>query len=283
MPSRAFLAVYNRRVDILPVDLEVFLCRFSALPESAPFSVTFWNVPATRSRVREPGRVGVGVGVEVIQPGVFHHVVALGVRQSIVGFADAITGEVRSYSRPASVPAKRPFCRRQPAALALEGDVVMPLRFGMRPVCMAAPPGACNSAGRRRRRRSCLHPPACRYLASGCRGLHRHRDRGSPSALSSETMNRMFGFCASCASATNVTRPQSAIAAVQVAMPQPDFVGSSLDLQFLLLDKSPSRSIETISKLARLAFNKSVRSSLTQRGVPGNARLGCTRERRTPL
>ena len=92
--------------------------------------------------IGEPGRIGVGVGVEVVEAGILHLVVALRVGQRVVGFAQVpLAGEEGFVAARLEHRGQCPFRRRQSAALALEGTVVMPLRLGMRPVCIAARPG----------------------------------------------------------------------------------------------------------------------------------------------
>ena len=118
----AFLAVDHGRVDVLAVDLEVFRRRLAGLAGQRALGHLLEHRAQLRIHVGEPGRVGVGVGVEVIEAAVLHHVVALGVGQRVVGLAEVpLAGEVGLVAALLQHRGQRPFRRRQSAALALEG------------------------------------------------------------------------------------------------------------------------------------------------------------------
>ena len=129
-----------------------------------------------RVHVGEPGRVGVGVGVQVVEPDVFHLVVALGVRQRVVRLAEVpLAGEVGLVAGRASAPRRAstpPPAGRRPGP----GRRRWSCRCGWGCGRSASRRGrACSSAGRRTRRRSCPRRRAGRCSASACRGPRRRR------------------------------------------------------------------------------------------------------------
>jgi hypothetical protein len=110
------------RVDILAVDLEVLLGGLARLARERALGHPLEHLAQLRVHVREPVRVGIGVGVEVIEADVFHLVVALGVGQRVVGFAEMpFAGEEGPVAPGLEHRGERPLGRRQAAALALEG------------------------------------------------------------------------------------------------------------------------------------------------------------------
>ncbi len=121
--DHAFLAVDHRRVDVLAVDLEHLDRRLAGVARHRALGDLLEHLAQGRVHVREPGRIAVGVGVEVVEPGVLHHVVALGVRQRVVRLAEVpLAGEIGLVAALLQHRGERPFRRRQAAALALEGD-----------------------------------------------------------------------------------------------------------------------------------------------------------------
>ncbi|MDT4865171.1 hypothetical protein FQZ97_999590 [compost metagenome] len=75
--DNALLAVDHRRVDVLAVDLEVLGHRPAGFAGQRSFGHLLEHGPEFRIHVREPGRIGIGVGVEVVKTDIFHFVVAL--------------------------------------------------------------------------------------------------------------------------------------------------------------------------------------------------------------
>ncbi len=109
-------------VDILAVDLEVLLGGFARVAGHGAFGHLVKERAQLFRHVREPGGIAVGVGVQVIEPAILHHVVALGIGQRVVGFAEMpLAGEVSFVSAGLEHRAQRPLRGGQPAALALEG------------------------------------------------------------------------------------------------------------------------------------------------------------------
>ena len=112
-----------RRIDILTVDLEVLVRGLAGVARHRALGDLVEHVAKFLRHVREPGRIAVGIGVEMIEPGIFHHVVALGVRQRIVGLAKMpFAGEERVVAAGLQDRGQRPFGGRQAAALSLERD-----------------------------------------------------------------------------------------------------------------------------------------------------------------
>ena len=110
------------RVDVLTVDLEVLVRRFAGLARQRALGHAREHGAELRVHVGEPGRVGVGVGVEVIEAGILHLVVALRGGQSVVGLAEVpFAGEEGAVAGRLQHRGEGPLRRGQPAALALEG------------------------------------------------------------------------------------------------------------------------------------------------------------------
>ena len=80
-----------RLVHILAVDLELFVrCLAGVAGHHALGHLVEHGTKLIR-HVREPRRVAVGVGIEVIDAAILHHVVAVGIGQRVICFArDAI-------------------------------------------------------------------------------------------------------------------------------------------------------------------------------------------------
>ena len=118
----ALLAVDHGRVDVLAVDLELLDRLLPGLAGQRALGDLLEHGPQFRVHVGEPGRIGIGVGVEVIEADILHLVVALGVGQRVVGLAQVpFAGEVGLVAALLQHRRQRPFRRRQAAALALEG------------------------------------------------------------------------------------------------------------------------------------------------------------------
>ncbi len=110
------------RIDILAVDLELLLHRLPGVARQGALGHAREHRAQFRRHVREPGRVGVGVGVEMIEAGILHLVVALRIGQRVVGFAQMpLAGEEGLVAAGLEHRSERPFRLRQAAALALEG------------------------------------------------------------------------------------------------------------------------------------------------------------------
>ena len=110
------------RVDVLAVDLELLVGVLAGLAGQRALGHPLEHRPQLRVHVREPGRVGVGVGVEVVEADILHLVVALGVGQRVVGLAEVpLAGEECLVAARLQHGGQRPLRRRQAAALALEG------------------------------------------------------------------------------------------------------------------------------------------------------------------
>ena len=110
------------RVDVLAVDLEVLPRRLARVARQRALGHLREHRAQLRAHVGEPGRVGIGVGVEVVEADVLHLVVALGVGQRVVGLAEVpLAGEEGLVARRLQHRRQGPLRRRQAAALALEG------------------------------------------------------------------------------------------------------------------------------------------------------------------
>ncbi|MNF62714.1 hypothetical protein D3C84_443990 [compost metagenome] len=106
----------------MAVDLELLNRRFACLARECTLGDLLEHRPGFRIHVREPGRVGVGVGIEVIKADVFHHVIALGIGQRVISFAQMpFAGEVGVVATGFQHRGQRPFGSRQTAALTLKG------------------------------------------------------------------------------------------------------------------------------------------------------------------
>jgi hypothetical protein len=71
-------------VDVLAVDLEIFLRFLARFAGHRSLGHLVEHGPQLRVHIREPGRIAVGVGVEVVQADVLHLVIALRVGQGVV-------------------------------------------------------------------------------------------------------------------------------------------------------------------------------------------------------
>ena len=112
----------RRRVDVLAVDLELLARRLPRVAGQSALGHLREHRAQLRGHVGEPGRVRVRVGVEMIEAGVLHLVVALGVGQRVVGLAQMpLAGEEGLVARRLQDRRQRPLLLRQPAALPLEG------------------------------------------------------------------------------------------------------------------------------------------------------------------
>ena len=113
---------FLRGIHILAVDLELLFRLLARVAGQRSLGHPVEHGAEFRGHVGEPLRVAIGVGVQVVEKGVFHLIVALGVGQRIVRFAEmpfpAEKGLVACLfqHRP-----QGPFRLRQAAALALEG------------------------------------------------------------------------------------------------------------------------------------------------------------------
>jgi len=114
--------VLIRLVDVLTDDLEVFLRLLAGLARNRPDGDLLEHRPQFGIHVGEPGRIAVGVCVQVVQADVLHLVVALSVGQRVVGLAQVpLAGEVGLVAALLEHGGQRPLRRGQPSALALEG------------------------------------------------------------------------------------------------------------------------------------------------------------------
>ncbi|MNP15273.1 hypothetical protein D3C76_1076260 [compost metagenome] len=115
------LAIHYRGVDVLAVDLELFNGFFTGLGRQRALSHLGEHGTGFFIHVREPGRVGIGVGIEVIEADVLHHVVTLGIGQCVIGLAQVpLAGEVSLIAAGFQHRCQCPFSRWQTTALALE-------------------------------------------------------------------------------------------------------------------------------------------------------------------
>ncbi|MNO79415.1 hypothetical protein D3C76_705840 [compost metagenome] len=120
--DHAGFAVYDRRVHVLAIDLEFLDRFFPRLAGQCALGDPLEHLAGFRIHVREPGGICVGVGVEVVQADVFHHVVTLGIGQRIIGFAQVpFAGEVGVVAAGFQHRCQCPLGGWQAAALALEG------------------------------------------------------------------------------------------------------------------------------------------------------------------
>ena len=79
-PDHALFAINDRGIHILAVNFELFLRRFARLAGERAAGDTGKHFTQLRIHIREPGRVGIGIGVQVVEADVFHFVVALSIR-----------------------------------------------------------------------------------------------------------------------------------------------------------------------------------------------------------
>ena len=105
-----------------PLILNSSRAGWPALPDSAPL-VTRWNIARSSGRhVGKPGRIAIGVGVEMIEAAILHLVVALRIRQRVIGLAEMpLAGEEGLVAAGLQHRGQRPFRGRQATAFALEG------------------------------------------------------------------------------------------------------------------------------------------------------------------
>ena len=165
-----------RRVDVLAVDLEVLLRRLAGIAGQRALGHLAEHRAQLRVHVREPGRIGVGVGVEMIEPAILHLVVALRVRQRVVGLAEMpFAGEERLVAAGLQHRGQRPFRRRQAAALALERHRRHAAAVRDAAGLHRRAAGRAARLARRRTRTACLRPPCDRGSASACRDSRRRR------------------------------------------------------------------------------------------------------------
>lgn len=110
-------------VDVLSVDLEVLVRGLAGIARHRALCHALKHGAQLGRHVRKPGRIGIGVCIEVIKPRILHLVVALGIWQRVVGFAEMpfareeclVTGGLQHRGQ-------RPLGGRQSAALPLERD-----------------------------------------------------------------------------------------------------------------------------------------------------------------
>ena len=75
------------RIHVFAVDLELFASLFAGISGQRALGYLFEHGTQLRWHVWKPVRIGVGVGVEMIEEAVLHFIVALGVGERVVGFA----------------------------------------------------------------------------------------------------------------------------------------------------------------------------------------------------
>jgi hypothetical protein len=94
---------HRRALTYWPLILNIFAGFSPAVARRARPMVTLLEHRAhCRIHIREPGRIAVGVGVEVIQADVLHLVVALRIGQRVIGLAQVpFAGEIGLVARPA--------------------------------------------------------------------------------------------------------------------------------------------------------------------------------------
>ena len=187
--DHALFAVDHRRIDVLAVDLEFLFRRLPGIARHRALRDLLEQLTKVRGHVREPGRIGIGVRVEMIEAGILHLVVALRIGERVVGFAEVpFASEERlvatglEHGRQVSIP---PPAGRRPGP----GRPRWSCRCGSG--CGRSAPRhgpACSSAVRRRIERSCPQMRDGRAPAWACRGSRlRHRD------LSHRSRNRRTG------------------------------------------------------------------------------------------
>ncbi|MNS01820.1 hypothetical protein D3C72_331110 [compost metagenome] len=145
-------SVHHRRVDVLSIDLEFLHRLFTGLGGKRALGHFGKHGAGFFIHVREPGRVGVGVGIEVIQADVFHHVVTLGIWQGVVGFAQMpFAGEIGLIATGFQHRGQCPFSRRQTTALTLEGHRGHAAAVGDAPGLHGCPAGGATGLGIKRK------------------------------------------------------------------------------------------------------------------------------------
>ena len=84
MPTTPYFAVIVRRVHVLAIDLEVLMRLLAGVAAIMPL-VTLWNISRKASGM-SGNQVGsrIGVGIQVIEEAILHHIVALSVGQRVI-------------------------------------------------------------------------------------------------------------------------------------------------------------------------------------------------------
>ena len=151
-----------RRVDVLAVDLEVLFRRLAGFARQRALGHPLEHLAQLRIHVGEPGRVGVGVGVEMIEADILHLVVALRVGQRVVGLTEVpLAREEGLVAAGLQHRGKRPLGRRQ-ARRPAPGRPRSSCRCGSGCVRSASRHDpACSSVGRRTTR-NCMPSAAIR-------------------------------------------------------------------------------------------------------------------------
>src|SRR3546814_516161 len=110
-----------RRIDVLAVDLEILGDLTPGGAGERALRHLLEHRPQLRVHVGKPGVVRIGVGVEVVETDVLHDVVAVGVRQGVVGLAKVpLAGEIGVVTGFLQDRRQGPLGSRQTATLALE-------------------------------------------------------------------------------------------------------------------------------------------------------------------
>src|SRR5690606_26730986 len=103
------------------VYLEVFLRLLPGLGRQGTLGYLLEHFPQLLRHCGKPVRIAVRVGVQVIEEAVLHLVVALRVRERVVGLAEMpLSGEISLVTALLEHRRQRPFRGRQTAALPLE-------------------------------------------------------------------------------------------------------------------------------------------------------------------
>ena len=111
----------RRRVDVLAVDLGHLAHRLPRSAVQQPLGDLREHRAQGVGHVREPRRVGVGVGVQVIEANRLHLVIPVGNRQRVVGLAEMpLAREEGPVASLLQHRRQRPFRRREAARLTLE-------------------------------------------------------------------------------------------------------------------------------------------------------------------
>jgi hypothetical protein len=114
---------FLRRIDILAVDLEIFMRLLAGFAGEHALGHPVEHRPHIGGHGGEPLRVAVSVGIEVIKTHSLHLIVALGIRQRIIRFAKMpLACEESLVARLLQYRTECPFRGRQPTALSLKGD-----------------------------------------------------------------------------------------------------------------------------------------------------------------
>ena len=119
--DHALFPVDHRCIDVLAVDLEIFLGWLSCFARQRSLGDGREHFPQLGVHVREPRWIGIGIGVEVIEADVLHHIVALSDWHGVVSLAKVpFAGEVGAVTGLFQHGRERPFRSGKSAALALE-------------------------------------------------------------------------------------------------------------------------------------------------------------------